>query len=103
MGMAARAPRDLATTSRSPPSGPSRHATCERGVKAGRFHVDDGRVALIAAGGALLGVMRAMLAGTCRPDAADHPTRRGVCGCSGSPPDDAAEVATRPLPEVSRP
>jgi hypothetical protein len=44
----------------------------DRGIKAGRFHVDDRNVALIATAGALVGVMRAVLQGRAGRDTADH-------------------------------
>jgi hypothetical protein len=74
----------------------------DRAIKAGRFHVDDANVALIATGGALLGVMRAVLQGRAGRDAADHHAAL-VLRMLGLSADDAAEVAARPLPEVSRP
>jgi AcrR family transcriptional regulator len=43
--------------------GPYALRDLERGIQAGRFHVDDPDVALIASGGALLGVIRAVLQG----------------------------------------
>jgi AcrR family transcriptional regulator len=82
--------------------GPYAARDIDRGIKAGRFHVDDRNVALIATAGALLGVMRAVLQGRAGPDAADHHAAL-VLRMLGLAPDDATEVAARPLPDVPRP
>jgi AcrR family transcriptional regulator len=69
----------------------------QRGVEAGRFAVDDPEVALIAAGGALLAVIRAVLQGRATADAAEAHAAY-VLRMFGLDADDAAEVARRPLP-----
>jgi AcrR family transcriptional regulator len=69
----------------------------KRGVRAGRFEVDDANVALIAAGGALLAVIRAVLQGRAKLSAAEQHAA-GVLRMFGLSRDDAAEVANRPLP-----
>jgi AcrR family transcriptional regulator len=73
----------------------------ERGVEAGRFDVADSAVALVATGGALIGVIRAVLDGRLPATvAADHAA--GVLRTLGVAPADAAEVAARPLPAALR-
>jgi hypothetical protein len=68
-----------------------------RGIEAGRLHVADERVALLGAGGALLAVMRGVLDGRLAGDAdVDH--AEGMLRLFGLAPEDAAEVARRPLP-----
>lgn len=76
-----------------------RHAARDlhRGLAAGRFDVADTGVALTASGGALLGVIRAVLDGVLTADAA-IPHAAGVLRSLGVPADEAAEVAARPLP-----
>jgi AcrR family transcriptional regulator len=71
-----------------------------RGIEAGRFRVDDAEVTLIAAGGALLGVMRAVLQERAGPDAAEQHAEL-VLRMFGLSADDAAEVAVRPLPDIA--
>ena len=71
----------------------------ERGIEAGRFRLDDADVALIASAGALLGTVRAVLQGRVGPDAASQHAAY-VLRMLGLTPEDAAEVAARPLPEV---
>jgi AcrR family transcriptional regulator len=71
----------------------------ERGIAAGRFSVDDPEVALIATGGALLAVIRAVLQGRVGPEAGTHHAA-GVLRILGLAPEDAAEVASRPLPDL---
>jgi fatty-acyl-CoA synthase len=68
-----------------------------RGIKAGRLHVSNEQVALVAAGGALLAVMRAVLDGRAPKDADIHHAE-GVLRLFGLTPEDAARVARRPLP-----
>ncbi len=68
------------------------------GIRAGRFRVVDRRVALRAAAGALVGVMHAQLLGELRPGA-DSSHAEGVLRSFGLPPEEAAEIARRPLPE----
>jgi hypothetical protein len=67
------------------------------GVKAGRLSVAHEGIAVLAAGGALLAVMRAVLDGDARRNA-DINHAEGVLHLFGLPADDAAEVARRPLP-----
>jgi AcrR family transcriptional regulator len=71
----------------------------ERGIRAGRFHVANKRVALYGTGGALLLVMRDVLDGGAPKDA-DRYHAEGVLRMLGLPPDDAAEVARRPMPRI---
>jgi AcrR family transcriptional regulator len=73
----------------------------KRGVDAGRFSVDDPNIALIAAGGALIAVIRAALEGHAGERAGEHHAA-AVLRIFGVPPEDAAEVAGRPLPALSR-
>ena len=69
----------------------------ERGIAGGRFSVTDARTTFAATGGALLGVARAMLRGDTDGHAAtEHAS--GVLRWLGVPADEAAEIATRPLP-----
>lgn len=73
----------------------------DRGIRAGRFQVADRRVALLAAGGALIMIMRAVLDGRVRRSAdSDH--AEGVLRLFGLAAEEAAEVARRPMPEISR-
>ena len=73
----------------------------DRGIEAGRFHVDDPNVTLIASGGALLAVIRAVLQGRAGREAGERHAAL-VLRMFGLSADDAAEVAVRPLPELSR-
>jgi AcrR family transcriptional regulator len=77
--------------------GPYAARDLARGIDAGRFDVEDRELALIASGGALLGVMRAVLEGRATKAAA-VPHAAGVLRMLGMTPADAAEVASRPLP-----
>lgn len=79
--------------------GPYAQRDLERGVRAGRFNVPDKRVALLASGGALLAVMRAVLDGRA-PKNADRHHAEGVLRLFGLSPQDAAEVARRPMPKI---
>ena len=79
--------------------GPFARRDLERGIRAGRFSVSHKRVALYGAGGALLGVMRDVLEGHAPKDADRHHAE-GVLRMFGLAPDDAAEVAQRPLPKI---
>ncbi|MBV9002171.1 MAG: TetR/AcrR family transcriptional regulator [Solirubrobacterales bacterium] len=79
--------------------GPFAQRDLERGVSAGRFNVPDKRVALFASGGALLAVMRAVLDGQAPKNAGGHHAA-GVLRLLGLSPQDAAEVAGRPMPKV---
>jgi AcrR family transcriptional regulator len=74
----------------------------ERGVKAGRFQVPNLRVALYGSGGALLMVMRDVLDGQA-PKRADRNHAEGVLRMFGLSAEDAAEVASRPMPSVPSP
>ena len=77
--------------------GPFALRDLRRGVDAGRFEVPDPQVALHAAGGALLAVMRAVLDGAASAHADVHHAE-GVLRMLGVDPAEAAEVASRPLP-----
>jgi AcrR family transcriptional regulator len=79
--------------------GPFARRDLERGIKAGRFSVPNKRVALFAAGGALLGVMGDVLDGRAPRDADRHHAE-GVLRMFGLSAEDAAEVARRPMPQV---
>ena len=79
--------------------GPFAERDIERGIKAGRFRVPNKRVALMAAGGALLSVMRDVLDGRAPKDAARFHAE-GVLRLLGLTAEDAAEVARRPLPAM---
>ncbi|HEY3729056.1 MAG TPA: TetR/AcrR family transcriptional regulator [Solirubrobacteraceae bacterium] len=76
--------------------GPYARRDLARGIESGRFRVDDPEVALIAAGGALLAVIRTVL-----QTPADETTAQHHAACVlrifGLSPHDAAEVAARPL------
>lgn len=78
--------------------GPYAVRDLQRGIEAGRFAVADPTVALIATGGALLGVMRAVLEGRVTAEQAAGPHVEGVLRAFGLPPQDAADIAARPLP-----
>ena len=69
-------------------------------ITAGRLSVPNEQIALIAAAGALLAVMRAILDNQA-PKEADIHHAEGVLRMYGLPPDEAAEVAHRPLPSVN--
>jgi AcrR family transcriptional regulator len=77
--------------------GPFAQRDLRRGIKAGRLRVPNERVAMVAAGGALLAVMRAVLDGHAPRDADVHHAE-GILRLFGLAPEDAAEVARRPLP-----
>ena len=81
--------------------GPFARRDLERGIRAGRFRVPNKRVALLATGGALLGVMRDVLDGHAPKDADRHHAE-GVLRMLGLSAEDAAEVARRPMPQVPR-
>ncbi|MFA4928852.1 MAG: TetR/AcrR family transcriptional regulator [Patulibacter sp.] len=69
----------------------------QRGIDDGRFTIHDTAATLIALGGALLGVVRAVLQGRAGPNAAaEHAIV--VLQLLGVPLDDAIAVAERPLP-----
>ncbi len=82
--------------------GPFARRDLQRGIKAGRLQVPNEQVALFAAGGALLAVMRAVLDGHAPKDADMHHAE-GVLRMLGLPADDAADVARRPLPSPPAP
>jgi AcrR family transcriptional regulator len=77
--------------------GPFAMRDLRRGIEAGRLRVSDERVAMADAGGALLAVMRAVLDRRAPRDADVHHAE-GVLRLFGLAPEDAAEVARRPLP-----
>jgi AcrR family transcriptional regulator len=68
-------------------------------VKADRIRVPNEEIALLAAAGALLAVMHAVLEGQA-PKQADVLHAEGVLRMFGLAPDDAAKVARRPLPAI---
>jgi len=72
------------------------------GVKSGRFEVSDVEVAWRASAGALLGVMQGALRGEIGPTG-DAAHAEGVLRSFGVPPDEAAEIARRPLPPAGAP
>jgi hypothetical protein len=92
------ATHDIVSTS----LGPYAARDLERGVASGRFRVEDPAVALVAAGGALLAVVRAALQDRLGPDVgeAHAATVLRIFGLSAR---DAAKVAARPLPPVGPP
>ena len=81
--------------------GPFARRDLERGIREGRFRVPNRRVALLAAGGALLGVMQDVLDGRAPKDADRHHAE-GVLRLFGLSAADAADVARRPMPQVRR-
>ncbi len=79
--------------------GPFALRDLQRGIDEGRFTVHDLGATLIALGGGLLGVVRAVLQGRAGPEAAtEHAIV--VLQLLGLSLDDAVEVARRPLPPV---
>ena len=82
--------------------GPFAERDLERGIREGRFRVANKRVALMACGGALLGVMQDVLEGGA-PKAAGRFHAEGVLRMLGLPAEDAAEVARRPMPKIPAP
>jgi len=77
--------------------GPFARRDLARGIRAGRLRVADKRTALFAAGGALLAVMRAVLDGQA-PREVERYHAEGIMRLFGLSPEDAAEVAARPMP-----
>jgi AcrR family transcriptional regulator len=77
--------------------GPYARRDLRAGIKAGRLKVPSERIALYDAGGALLAVMRAVLDGDAPRDADIHHAE-GVLRLFGLAPDEAADIARRPLP-----
>lgn len=69
----------------------------QRGIAAGRLDVADVRTALMACGGALLGVMRAVLEDLLPDDAEEHHAEL-MLRMLGVPAAEAAAIARRPLP-----
>jgi AcrR family transcriptional regulator len=80
--------------------GPFARSDVKRGIEAGRLRIADEQTALFATGGALLGVMRAVLDGYATADADVHHAE-GVLRLLGLDHREAAEIARRPLPEAS--
>lgn len=80
--------------------GPFAERDIERGVKAGRFRVANRRMAMIGAGGALLAVMREVLEGRAPKDAG-RLHAEGVLRLLGMAPEEAAEIARRPMPRLN--
>jgi AcrR family transcriptional regulator len=78
--------------------GPFAQRDLRRAVRAGRLQVSNERVALLACGGALLAVMRGVLDRFAPKDADVHHAE-GILRLFGLPPEEAAEVARRPLPK----
>jgi hypothetical protein len=72
-----------------------------RGITAGRFTVADARVALVAMGGALTGVMQAVLDKELGREADVHHDE-SLLRLLGLTPQEAAEVARRRMPPVSQ-
>jgi AcrR family transcriptional regulator len=81
--------------------GPFAEQDIAAGVKAGRFRVANRRIAMLDAGGGLLAVMREVLDGRAPKDAG-RLHAEDVLRLLGLKPDDAAEVARRPMPGVSK-
>ncbi len=73
-----------------------------RGIECGRFAVAGPELALLASGGALISVMRAVLTGY-DGDEPDSVHAEGVLRAFGIAPGEAAAIARRPLPEVTHP
>jgi len=71
----------------------------DNGIAAGRFHVADPRVALFAMGGALLGVMQAVVNGDLDGDAAVHHAE-GLLRMLGLDQADARAVVALPMPSI---
>ena len=78
---------------------PVRPARSRPRHQGGTIQVPHKQVALFAAGGALLAVMRAVLDGQA-PRNADRHHAEGVLRLFGLEPEDAAEVARRPMPKI---
>ena len=67
------------------------------GIRSGRFRVASPELALRASGGAMLAVMHALLLGELGPEA-DSEHAEGVLRSFGLDPEEAAEIARRPMP-----
>ena len=76
--------------------GPFADRDIAAGIKAGRFRVANRRIAMLDAGGALLSVMREVLDGRAPKDAG-RLHAEGVLRLLGLTPEDAAQVARRPM------
>jgi AcrR family transcriptional regulator len=72
----------------------------ERGIQSGRFDVANRELALQASGGALIAAMRTVLKGL-EIEQADSIHAEGVLRMFGVPAVEAAEIARRPLPDVT--
>lgn len=81
--------------------GPFAERDIAAGIKAGRFQVANRRIAMLDAGGALLSVMREVLDGRAPKDAG-RLHAEGVLRLLGLKPEDAAEVARRPMPAMPK-
>jgi len=79
--------------------GPHAARDLDRGIRAERFHVASRNVALTAAGGALLAVMRTVLDGRA-PKGVDRLHAECVLRMFGLTAEDAADVAGRAMPEI---
>jgi len=79
--------------------GPFAEQDIAAGIKAGRFRVANRRIAMLDAGGALLFVMRDVLDGRAPKDAS-RLHAEGVLRLLGLTPEDAAEVARKPMPAM---
>jgi AcrR family transcriptional regulator len=77
--------------------GPYAARDLKRGIDAGRFAVEDADVALLAAGGALLSVVRGVLQGRAGEGAAEQHAAL-VVRMLGLTPAQASNAARRPLP-----
>lgn len=82
--------------------GPLAARDIARGTAAGRLVVADPGTVLLQMGGALVAVMRAVMDGIAAEDA-DVFHAEGIMRMCGLKPEDAAEVARRPLPEPPAP
>jgi AcrR family transcriptional regulator len=79
--------------------GPHARRDLARGIEQGRFCVADEEVTMWSTGGALLGVMRAVLDGTLAPGADVHHAEN-VLRMLGIPLEEAAQIARRRLPPL---
>jgi AcrR family transcriptional regulator len=72
----------------------------QEGRAAGRFVVGEPGVALLASGGALIGVIQAVLRGEVG-EGAEVAHAEGILRSFGVPIDEAAKIASRPLPPLT--
>jgi AcrR family transcriptional regulator len=82
--------------------GPRALRDLQRAKDAGRFRIDDPKVALACAGGATLGVLSLLTMGNPRPKAIDAAADQLVTyqlRMFGLPDEEAREIAYRPLPK----